>query len=103
VLARAAAGETAAAGAVDAVATALGRGLAGLVNALDPDRVTLGGLGADLLGAARAPLEAAYATGLMRSRRAASPAPATAALGEDGALAGAAERVWQRLLGPATR
>ncbi len=39
--------------AVRLVAGALGRGIAGLVNGIDADLVTLGGLGTDLLTAAR--------------------------------------------------
>ena len=96
VIARAAGGETAARAAVGAVATELGRGIAGLVNALDPDIVTLGDLAADLLAAAPDELHAACAAGLMRSRRETPPPVVAAALGEVGPLTGAAERVWDR-------
>ncbi|WP_249999636.1 ROK family protein [Actinoplanes sp. M2I2] len=85
--------------AVRAVATALGRGTAGLVNGLDADLVTLGGLGADLLAAAPAEVEAAYRAGLMALRRESPPPLVPAALGADGPIAGAAEAAWSALLG----
>ncbi len=96
VIAHAAAGDEIAAGAVGAAAAALGRGIAGLVNALDPDLVTLGGLGADLLAAAPAELDAACRAGLMRFRHATPPPVVAARVGEAGPLTGAAERVWDR-------
>ncbi|MEV6600555.1 ROK family protein [Actinoplanes sp. NPDC051346] len=80
------------------VAAALGRGIAGLVNGLDPDLVTLGGLGVDLLAAAPDRIEEAYRAGLMGFRRAAPPPVLAAALGDDGPLAGAAEEAWTALL-----
>jgi predicted NBD/HSP70 family sugar kinase len=97
VVARAGTGDGAARGAVAAAAGALGRGIGGLVNALDPDVITLGGLGADLLAAAPDELAAACREGLMRFRRATAPPVVPARLGEDGPLTGAAERVWERL------
>lgn len=96
VLARAASGDGAAQGAVAQTAQALGRGIAGLVNALDPDVVTLGGLGADLLAAAPEQLGTACRHGLMRFRRTTPPSVVAARLGEGGPLTGAAERIWQR-------
>lgn len=84
--------------AVETVAAALGRGIAGLVNALDADLVTLGGVGVDLLTAAPEPLETAYRKGLMSVRRAAPPPIVPAALGDDGPIAGAGEEAWSRLL-----
>jgi predicted NBD/HSP70 family sugar kinase len=80
------------------VATALGRGIAGLVNGLDADLVTLGGLGVDLLAAAPDQLLTAYRSGLMAFRRAAPPPVLPALLGDDGPLAGAAEEAWTALL-----
>ena len=59
--------------AVRTVAAALGRGIAGLVNGLDADLVTLGSLGADLLAAAPDELNTAYRAGLMTVRREAPP------------------------------
>jgi predicted NBD/HSP70 family sugar kinase len=89
--------------AVAAAAGALGRGIAGLVNALDPDVVTLGGLGADLLIAAPDELHAACRVGLMRFRRATPPPVVAARLGEEGPVTGAAERVWDRWWGSLRR
>jgi predicted NBD/HSP70 family sugar kinase len=98
VLARAAAGRGPEAAAVAAVTAELGRGVAGLVNALDPDLVTLGGLAADLAAAAPAELESSYAAGLMSFRRGAATPVIPAGLGDAGPLTGAAEAVWSQLL-----
>lgn len=76
--------------AVDRTAGALGGGLAGLVNALDPDIVTLGGLAEPLRAAADPPFTVALTDGLMRFRRTDPPPVVAAVLGEDGALHGAA-------------
>jgi predicted NBD/HSP70 family sugar kinase len=84
--------------AVRTVAAALGRGIAGLVNGLDPDLVTVGGVGVDLLAAAPDRIEVAYRAGLMGFRRAAPPPVLPAALGDDGPIAGAAEEAWSALL-----
>ncbi len=84
--------------AVSTVATALGRGIAGLVNGIDADVVTLGGLGADLLEVAGAEVRAAYRAGLMAYRRGHPPPIRPAALGEDGPLVGAAAQAWSALL-----
>lgn len=84
--------------AVAAVAAELGRGIAGLVNALDPDLVSLGGLAADLAVAAPTALQSAYTAGLMNFRRG-TPIPVVPArLGDAGPLMGAAEAVWDQLL-----
>jgi predicted NBD/HSP70 family sugar kinase len=80
------------------IAAALGRGIAGLVNGLDPELVTLGGLGVDLLEAAGPQLEEAYRAGLMTFRRADPPPVIAAALGDEGPLLGAAEEAWTALL-----
>ena len=86
VLDRADAGDAAAARAVARVAAALGRGVAGLVNAHDPDVVVLGGLGPRFRGAA---FDAAYRCGLMGYRRA-EPTPVRDAVhGDDAPLYGA--------------
>src|SRR5664279_22542 len=96
-----ASGDAASRQAVAAVATALGRGVAGLVNALDPHVVTLGGSAADQLAAAPEALHAAYLNGLMTFRRQ-SPVPlVAAALGSDGPLIGAVETAFAHLLTPA--
>jgi len=86
VLDRADAGEEAAGTAVARVAAALGRGVAGLVNAHDPDVVVLGGLAPRFRGRA---FDEAYRCGLMAYRRA-DPTPVRDAVhGDDAALYGA--------------
>jgi predicted NBD/HSP70 family sugar kinase len=72
------------------VAASLGTGVAGLVNAVDPDVVTLGGLAAPLRAAATGAFADAFGDGLMAFRRSAPPPVRAAALGDDGALHGAA-------------
>jgi predicted NBD/HSP70 family sugar kinase len=86
VLDRADAGDDAAAGAVARVAAALGRGVAGLVNAHDPEVVVLGGLAPRLRGPA---FDEAYRRGLMGYRRA-DPTPVRDGVhGDDAPLRGA--------------
>jgi predicted NBD/HSP70 family sugar kinase len=92
------AGDAAAAAATAAAAGALGRGIAALINALDPAVVTLGGLGADLLGVARTPLTAAVHRGMMAWRRGRVPPIVAAALGPSGPAIGAAESALAALL-----
>ncbi|MBR7830677.1 ROK family protein [Actinospica sp. MGRD01-02] len=76
--------------AVRRVARALASGIAGLVNAHDPDVVTLGGVAPLIRAAAEEEFDAAYLDGLMAFRRA-DPIPLRAvALGDEGALIGAA-------------
>jgi predicted NBD/HSP70 family sugar kinase len=82
--------DPAARAAVTRAAASLGTGIAGLVNAVDPEVVTLGGLAAPLRAAAEAAFAHAFADGLMAFRRAAPPPVRAAALGDDGALHGAA-------------
>ena len=84
--------------AVRQVAGELGRGLAGLVNALDPDLVTLGGLGVDLLAAVPETLDETLRAGLMSYRRLDPPPVLAASCGPDGPLIGAGEEAWSRLL-----
>ncbi|GGK83447.1 xylose repressor [Planomonospora parontospora subsp. parontospora] len=76
--------------AVGRAASAFGRGLAGLINAFDPDIVTLGGFAEPLRAAAAPEFGTALAGGLMRFRRPDPPPVVAAALGGDGALHGAA-------------
>jgi predicted NBD/HSP70 family sugar kinase len=76
--------------AVRRVAAALGSGVAGLVNAHDPDAVTLGGLAAPLRLAAPAAFADAFRAGLMRLHRDDPPAVVAATHAEDGPLHGAA-------------
>ncbi|MFB9532481.1 ROK family transcriptional regulator [Nonomuraea roseola] len=82
--------DAATAAAVGRTAGSFGGGLAGLINALDPDVVTLGGLAQPLRAAATPEFEAALTGGLMRFRRADPPRVVAALLGQDGALHGAA-------------
>lgn len=89
-----------AAQALQQCARALGAGAAGLVNALDPDLVTLGGLAARLHTASREPMIHAYRASLMRFRRHAPPPLRPAELGSDGPLTGAAEAGLDHLVTP---
>jgi predicted NBD/HSP70 family sugar kinase len=72
-----------------AVAGALGRGIAGLVNVHDPDVVTLGGLAAALRAAAPDAFGAAYRGGLMAFRKASPPPVHDGAHGEEATILGA--------------
>ena len=91
VLHAAAAGEPAERRAARALGRSLGRGAAGLVNAFDPEMVTVGGLGPALLDVAGGDVEAAYRRGLMAFRATGAPPIVAARFGADGPLAGAAE------------
>lgn len=84
--------------AVAEAAAALGRGVGGLVNALDPGAVTLSGLAVGLLATAPRPLRHAYRAGLMRFRRAEPPPLLPSTVGADGALIGAAETGFDAVL-----
>ena len=75
-----------------------GRGIAGLVNALDPDVVTLGGLAADLRSAAKEHFEQALLAGLMRVHRERPPDILVARGGEDAPLIGVGLSVLDRVL-----
>ncbi|WP_331272236.1 ROK family transcriptional regulator [Motilibacter aurantiacus] len=97
VLRRARSGDAASRAAAEQIAGTFGRGVAGLVNALDPDLVILDGLATDLLEAAPGALEAAYLAGLMAFRRDLPPRLVPAELREAGPLVGAAEQVWTAL------
>jgi predicted NBD/HSP70 family sugar kinase len=98
VLLAARAGQPESSAAVLETAAALGRGIAALVNALDPAIVTLGGLGADLLEVGSEPLGAALARGVMAWRHGAAPPVVAAMLGPDGPAIGAAEAAMSGLL-----
>jgi len=97
VLAAGRAGQPGAMSALGEVARSLGRGTAGLVNALDPHVVTVGGLGRDLLDLAGEPAGQAYRAGLMAFR---APAPplVPARLGDEAPLIGAAEEAFSLAL-----
>ncbi|WP_406052794.1 ROK family protein [Kribbella sp. NBC_00889] len=82
--------DRAAARAVAKVVTALGTGIAGLVNAHDPDVVTLGGLAIPLRTAAETSFEQAYLAGLMTFHRSSPPPVLSATHQPDGPLRGAA-------------
>ncbi|MFI9561384.1 ROK family transcriptional regulator [Nonomuraea endophytica] len=75
--------------AVGSVVSALGSGIAGLVNGHDPELVTLGGLAVPLRAAAPAEFDAAYMGGLMTFRRVQPPPVLDAHHGDTGALNGA--------------
>lgn len=90
-IAAALAGDAGAAAVCRATATALGRGIGALLNAVDPAVVTLGGLGADLLSVAGAALHAGVRRGAMAWRRDDLPPVLPAALGSGGPAIGAAE------------
>jgi predicted NBD/HSP70 family sugar kinase len=84
--------------AVRAVARSVGRGAAGLVNAFDPDIVTLGGLGRELLEVAGDHLYPAYLAGLMRFRTSPPPPLVPARFGEEASLVGATEDAFAAVL-----
>ncbi|WP_217370386.1 ROK family transcriptional regulator [Nonomuraea antri] len=86
--------------AVAANAGALGRGVAALVNAHDPEVVTLSGFGQDLLELAGEDLLAACERGLMAIRRDHPPRVESSALGWRGPLLGAMESVFDAFLTP---
>jgi predicted NBD/HSP70 family sugar kinase len=80
------------------VGRTLGRGIAGLVNALDPEVVILGGLAPRLLAVARDTIDAGYASGLMGTHSR-EPAPLRAgSLGDDAPLLGAGVLAFARIL-----
>lgn len=97
VLAAAAAGEPAAAGAQRRVGRWLGVGVAGLVNAFNPEVVVFGGVLADVFDAVRTGLvEQVAATALPAPREQARLVPA--GLGVDSTLLGAAELAFEPFL-----
>jgi predicted NBD/HSP70 family sugar kinase len=98
VLAAAEAGQAAELSAMQALARSLGRGTAGLVNAFDPDVVTVGGLARGLLALAGEHVIPAYRDGLMRFRATPPPGLIPARLGGDAPLTGAAEDAFAAVL-----
>jgi predicted NBD/HSP70 family sugar kinase len=82
--------------AASAVIERLGLGLADLINVLNPDRILLGGLHADLLAADPAKLRAIVAERSPWGRGSSIPVLACAL--EAGSLIGAAELAWQPVL-----
>jgi predicted NBD/HSP70 family sugar kinase len=98
VLAAAGTGDPAVLAAVRTVGSSIGRGIAGLVNGLDPHLVVVGGLGPELLRLAADEITGAYHDGLMSFRVMPAPPIAAARLGADGPLLGAADEAFARLL-----
>lgn len=98
ILRRAEDGDAEAGAAIDANAVALGRGLGALANALDPEAISLSGLGIDLLRLRRDAIEAACAEGLMAFRRSTPPRIIAGTVGEQAPLTGAAEAAWDTIL-----
>ncbi len=84
--------------AVARCAATFGHGVGGLVNALDPSVVALGGLAAPLYATAPDEVSAAYLAGLMTFRRREPPALRAAVVGPHGPLIGAADVGWDLLL-----
>jgi predicted NBD/HSP70 family sugar kinase len=82
----------------EALATDLGRGTAGLVNALDPDLVTLGGLAAELRAAHPDGFDRAVQAGLMTAHRDRPTIIKDARCTEDAPLVGAGLSVFDRVL-----
>jgi predicted NBD/HSP70 family sugar kinase len=79
-------------------AFALGRGTAGLVNALDPELVTFGGLAPKLLELADDRVQEGYHDGLMAPRAEFAPALAPSTLGGRAPLIGAGEHGFDQIL-----
>ena len=98
VLASAQAGDPDALSVLRVVGGSIGRGVAGLVNGLDPHLVVIGGLGPELLRIAADEITAAYQDGLMAFRAGSPPPIAAARLGANGPLLGAADEAFTRLL-----
>jgi predicted NBD/HSP70 family sugar kinase len=86
--------------AVQATARALGRGIGGLVNATDPDVVTLSGLAVEIMQSAPGELESGYRAALMRFHRSSPPALTTTTLGSHSQLTGAVDRGFDAVLTP---
>lgn len=96
VLAAAAAdADSAEAGAARVAAASVGRGIAGLVNALDPDLVCLGGIAGEFAELAPDAVAGAYRAGLMSTRAAAPPELRAGALGDLAPRWGAADLAFE--------
>jgi predicted NBD/HSP70 family sugar kinase len=80
------------------LAADLGRGIAGLVNALDPEVVTLGGLAGELRAVSSEDFGAAVRAGLMAVHRDRPPPIVEARGGEDAPLIGAGLSLFERVL-----
>src|ERR1700685_4154530 len=84
--------------AVQDAAFALGRGTAALVNGLDPELVTFGGLAPQLLEVAGDRVQKGYHDGLMGARSLVAPALAPSTLGARAPLVGAGEHAFDHIL-----
>lgn len=82
----------------EALAVDLGRGIAGLINALDPDVVTLGGLATELRAAFPEGFEESLLDGLMSVHRESPPAVVASRGGENAPLIGLGLTVFDRVL-----
>ncbi|MGI8332249.1 ROK family transcriptional regulator [Actinomadura scrupuli] len=98
VLDRARRGDPEASAAAGTVAHNLGRGIAGLVNALDPQIVTLAGLATPLLEVAGPAVGRAYRAGLMSFRRDDPPPLVPSEFPQDGSLRGATDLAFDAIL-----
>jgi predicted NBD/HSP70 family sugar kinase len=83
---------------VEHAAAGLGRGIAGLVNALDPEIVTVGGIARELAQIAGDRVDRAYRKGLMAAIAAHPPTIVLGALGARASLLGAAEHAFDAIL-----
>ncbi|THV39550.1 ROK family transcriptional regulator [Glycomyces buryatensis] len=98
VLRRSETGDAEATAAVDENAAALGKGLGALANALDPEAISLSGLGIELIRLRRDLIERTCAANLMAFRRTAPPRILPGTVGDDGPLRGAAEIAFDAIL-----
>ncbi len=80
------------------LAADFGRGTAGLVNALDPNMVTVGGLAGLLRDAAPDAFQHAFEAGLMSVHRRRAPEVVTGRAGKDAVLLGTALATFDRVL-----
>src|SRR5436305_9704273 len=80
------------------LAAEFARGTAGLINAVDPHMVTLGGLAGPLRDAAPGAFQHAFEAGLMSVHRVRAPEVATGRAGEDAVLVGIALATFDQVL-----
>lgn len=97
ILAQAEAGEESSMAAATFAGRSLGRGLGGLVTALDTGVVVCGGMAADLLRVVPQVVRQEFDDHMMSADSERSPELMAAALGDEGPLIGAAESAWQVL------
>ncbi|WP_133884360.1 ROK family protein [Glycomyces sp. NRRL B-16210] len=100
ILRRAEDGDAEAASAVNDNAAALGKGLGALANALDPEAISLSGLGVDLIRLRGGLIEEHCREALMAFRRDEPPRIVPGTVGAAGPLTGAAEIAWDAILDP---